>query len=92
MKFGVGVEGLPIWLSGRSCCTRVFPDTGSFAKGKLKQLLREHRGAAAGFDTLGFAREIAPKFQAKRALPHSTSFKLFWERVDVKCRPADSRE
>jgi len=76
----------------KGCGYQVPPDTGSFAKGKLKQLLREHRGPAAGFNTLGFAKEIAPKFQPKRALPHSTSFKLFWERVELKCRPNGNRE
>jgi hypothetical protein len=61
-------------------------NTASVAKGKLKELLRQHRGMAAGFNELGFAKEIAPKFQPKRALPRSTSFRTFWERLELKCR------
>ena len=67
-------------------CTYSPPtDTATVAKGKLKELLRHHRGMAAGFNELGFAKEIAPKFQPKRALPRSSSFKTFWERLELKC-------
>jgi hypothetical protein len=61
-------------------------DTGALAKGKLKQLIRDYRGAGASFNEIGFAKEIAPKFSPKRAVGHSTSFKFVWERIEAICR------
>jgi hypothetical protein len=58
-------------------CTYTAPaETGTFAKGKVKQLIREHRGPTAGFNELGFAKEIAPKFGPARAVMRSQSFKV----------------
>lgn len=73
----------------RGCSYAAPADTGVLAKGRLKQLLRQHRGQAAGFNELGFAKEIAPKFQPRRALPYSASFRLFWERIHLKCGTQD---
>ncbi len=70
----------------RGCGYTAPADTGVLDKGKLKQLIKQHRGRGAGFNEIGFAKEIAPKFNPKRALPHSASFKLFWDRLETKCR------
>ncbi len=70
----------------KGCVYTAPTDTGALAKAKLKQLIKAHRGAGAGFNELGFAKEIAPKFSPKRALHHSASFKYFWNRLEEKCR------
>jgi hypothetical protein len=61
-------------------------DTGSVAKGKLRSLVKHHLGANAGFNEIDFAKTMAPKFDPHRALPHSASFRYFWELVALKAR------
>lgn len=54
-------------------------DTCRAAKGRLRTLYKAHFGHHASFNEIAFAKDIAPKFNPTRALPHSNSFKYFWE-------------
>jgi Domain of unknown function (DUF4276) len=60
-------------------------DTSSTSKSTLKQLIKSARGKNAGFNELGFAKEIAPRFNPQRAAACSPSFKHFWDRVSAYC-------
>ena len=68
-------------------CTWSAPtDTSSFAKGKLRSLVKNHLGRNASFNEIDFAKTIAPKFDLSRARPHSASFRYFWELMESKAR------
>jgi hypothetical protein len=70
-------------LSG---CTYAAPqDTSAHSKSTLKELIKSCRGRNVGFNELGFAKEIAPRFGPQRAISHSPSFKLFWDRISARC-------
>ena len=54
-------------------------DTRGAAKGRLRALVKECGGQRASFNEIAFAKDVAPKFNPRRALPHSVSFRYFWE-------------
>ena len=62
------------------------PDTKSIAKGKLRALIKNTLGRNATFNTIDFAKKIAPKFQPARARSHSASFGYFWDVLEQKVR------
>lgn len=53
-------------------------DAHTAAKGRLRKLYKTHFGRHSSFNEIAFAKDIAPKFNPTRALPHSASFRYFW--------------
>lgn len=68
------------------CAWHAPADTATFAKGKLRGLVKTHLGKNTSFNEIAFAKAIGPKFNPTRARPHSTSFRYFWELVESKAR------
>jgi hypothetical protein len=60
-------------------------NTSATSKSTLKKLIKSARGQNAGFNELGFAKEIALKFNPQRAVARSPSFGHFWDRVSAYC-------
>ena len=63
-------------------------DTERVAKGRLRSLVKQHRGRRATFNEIAFAKDIAPKFSPARARRHSASFQYFWRILEQRIRGA----
>ena len=63
-------------------------ETGNMgAEGKLKKLWRKQHGRIA-LNKIDFARQMAPRFNPRRASGHSASFKYFWNHVTSRAAHA----
>jgi len=56
-------------------------DTRLWGIGKLDRLWKQQYGEAATLNKIDFAKRLAPKFSADRAIGHSASLRIAWDRI-----------
>ena len=88
----IAVRKLESWfLADREAVTAILPevncdvpqDTSLWGIGKLQELWRQQWGRNSAYNKRDFARQIALRFSVERAVQHSRSLSVAWERIQV---------
>jgi hypothetical protein len=91
----VAEKGFESWLlADQSAVSAVLPRAAYVAppetshlnpREALESLWRQQHGKAA-FNKIDFAKQMAPRFDPKRAVACSASFQYFWTRLGPQCK------